>query len=650
VTEAAPFPELEARVESTRDPRTTPRERVDALVALAWHLRLLDPGRAHELAAEARELARTHGYVLGRARAARTMAMSIRDEEQLRNMFALAHEAKTLFDECGDDGGRAASRDFLSSLYEHVGDLSTGLDLALDALSIARHVRDPTRIGYALASVGGILAASGQTDVAIERLKEGLALFEAQGDDLGINSLCSRLARVTARTGQHDEALDYAGRCRAIAEQTNDDWGVASALIVMATVRRDQGRLEEAERLYREALSSLRTEPARWFLGIEAQLPLAEMLLARGARDAARRELESALDQVRGNDLAIVMETTAREALADLDEKEGRFESAVEHLRAAQALRDRIAKSDARNKLAQVELRAEMDAAKKDAEIHRLRYVELHTMQSKLVESERMAMLGKLAAGTAHELNSPLGVLRSNIGLTRSIVDRLVALIADRPDLGAPVARLGEALSASRDPTDRALDRIAEISKSFLRFSQLDQADRRLYDVREGLKSALSILGPTVPGGVKIERHLAPVPVIDAWPRELNHAFMTVLQNAVQAIEGEGTVVVETESADRQVVVRIRDDGRGMDAERVAALFDVSWSEDGARTKMRLGLSAAYATMQKHEGTIDVESSPGHGTTVTFRIPVGPSGRRHPATGKDSSRFAPLERPAGETS
>jgi signal transduction histidine kinase len=633
VAEAVSTAQLEARAESTRDPRAAPQERVDALVALAWHLRLLDPGRAHELAAEARELAKTHDYPLGQARAARTMAMSIRSEDQLRNMFALAHEAKTLFDACGDDVGRAASRDFLSSIYEHVGDLSTALDLALDALSIARRVRDPTRIGYALASVGGILAASGQEEVAIQRLEEGLALFEVQGDELGINSLCSRLARVTARTGRPEEALGYAERCRVYAQETGDDWGVATALVVMATVRREQGRIDEAERLYRQALGSLRTEPARWFVGVDAQLPLAEMLLERGEREAGRRELENALDAVRGNDLAIVMETAAREALADLDEREGRFESAVAHLRAAKTLRDRIAQSDARNKLAQVELRAEMDAAKKDAEIHRLRYVELHAMQSKLVESERMAMLGKLAAGTAHELNSPLGVLRSNLTLTRSVVDRIVALIGDHPELGEKLSRLRTALAASPEPMERALARIAEISQSFLRFSQLDQADRRVYDVRDGLESALSIMAPTIRPGVNIERRLAEVPAVDAWPRELNHAFMTVLQNAVQAIEGEGTVTVETESADRHVVVRIRDSGRGMNADQLAGLFDVSWAEDGVRTKMRLGLSAAYATMQKHGGTIHVDSHPGRGTTVTFRIPVRASGCRQPAPG-----------------
>lgn len=620
--EGAPIAELEARVEATRAPETEPRDRVDALVALAWHLRLNDAGRAHELAGEARELARTHGYALGQARAARTMAMSIRDREQLRQMAALAHEAKDLFDEAGDDAGRAGARDFLSSLCEHVGDLATGLDYALDALSIARRLNDPTRIGYALSSVGGTLAASGQLEVAIDRLKEALAIFEDLDDDLGTNSLCSRLARVCSRAGRHEEALTYAERCRELSSTRHDEWGVATALIVMAELRLSADQATDAERLYREALHALHTEPSRWFVGVEAQVPLGRLLMNRGELAEARHLLEDALERVRGHSMTVMMEAAAHEALAELDERESRFESAIHHLRAVQNLRTRIAESDARNKLAQVEVRAEMEAAKKDAEIHRLRYVELRAMQSKLVESERMAMLGKLAAGTAHELNSPLGVLHSNAELTHSAVDRLVAITLEHPELGKRAARLEAALASCRTTTKQALDRIADIAQSFLRFSQLDQADRRAFDVREGLTSALSVMAPLIPAGVTVERQLEDVPTIEAWPRELNHAFLTVLRNAVQAIDGEGTVMVETRRDGDGLEVRVRDSGRGMSAEEVASLFDVSWAADGARTKMRLGLSAAYTTMQKHGGNIEVDSAPGRGTTFTFRFPA----------------------------
>jgi two-component system NtrC family sensor kinase len=140
--------------------------------------------------------------------------------------------------------------------------------------------------------------------------------------------------------------------------------------------------------------------------------------------------------------------------------------------------------------------------------------------------------------------------------------------------------------------------------------------------VREGVESALALLEPTLGDEITLERRFDVVPSIEGWPRELNHAFLTVLQNAVQAIDGAGVVTVETSSTPDHVLVRVRDTGHGMSEEQAANLFDVTWSEEGTRTRMRLGLSAAYTTTQKHGGTMEVQSVAGEGTTVSFRFPI----------------------------
>jgi len=171
-----PIPELEARLAATSVSPVDPVKRIDALTALAWGLRGSDASRAHALATEARELAIEHDHKLGQARAARTLAMTLRDPEGLRTILDLGEEARRLFDEVNDGPGRAASRDFLASIHEYTGDLAGGLALALDALSIAREIDDPIRQGYALSNVGGILAASGEGDAAVERLNEALQL------------------------------------------------------------------------------------------------------------------------------------------------------------------------------------------------------------------------------------------------------------------------------------------------------------------------------------------------------------------------------------------------------------------------------------------------------------------------------------------
>ena len=616
------IPELEERLASASVPPVDPVKRIDALTELAWELRSGDASRAHALATEAREQAKEHGYSLGQARAARTMAMTFRDAEGLQAMFHLAEEAKRLFDEAGDGPGRAASRDFLASIYEHIGDLSGGMELALDALNIAREIEDPIRQGYALSNVGGILAASGEMDAAVERLKEALQLFESAQASEGVRTIWLRLAKVLKDAGRRDEALAYAAMCRRVAEETQDEFLHCTSLTVMAQIKEDQGNPTEAERLYRAALDSLQTELSKKVVGAETQVALGRLLIKRGALAEAQLELDDALSWIEDISLSIVGQAAVHEALAELCEHQGKLATTIEHLRKAQSMREQIAKRDARNKLAQVEARASVAAAKKDAEIYKLRYVELHRMQSKLVEAEKMALLGKLAAGTAHELNTPLGALRCNIRLSATATTRLVSLVRDEEELGAQATKLASVLESCRDTSDEAMERIAAVAQSFQRFTQLDQAELRSLDVREGVDSALALLEPTVSDEITIERRFEEVPVIVGWPRDLNHAFMTVLQNAVQAIHGAGVVRAETSATDEHVFVRIRDTGRGMSEEKAARLFDVAWSDDGPRTEMRLGLSAAYTTMQKHGGTIEVQSDPGLGTTVTFRFPI----------------------------
>jgi signal transduction histidine kinase len=140
--------------------------------------------------------------------------------------------------------------------------------------------------------------------------------------------------------------------------------------------------------------------------------------------------------------------------------------------------------------------------------------------------------------------------------------------------------------------------------------------------VVDGLQSAIEMLRSNLPEGVKLESRFQPVPEIEGWPGQLNQAFLTVLLNATQAIAGPGLVTVETEADRNTMMVRVRDTGRGMSEEERAHRFDVGWSADGKRTKMRLGLVAAHATVQRHGGRIEVASAPGQGTTLVVSLPA----------------------------
>lgn len=613
---------LEASVEATRE---GPAEaHIDALNALAWEIRSVDVARAHAMANDAREQAIERGYALGRARAARTLAMTVRDDAGIMRIFDLAEEARVYFDEAGDDYGRAAARDFLATLHEYTGDHGGALPLALEALSIARRIEDPVRQGFALSNVGGILAASGELDEAIERLEEAFALFQAEDHGEGTRTIATRLSRALRDAGRIDEAWRYAQLCFQTAPNDYDGFAKAQAEMLVAELEVARGQPADAEARYRSALARLRDTPARMVVGTEISVALAQLLLDRGVAGEAVDLVSDALSRIEGKDVTIVLEAQAHEVLATAQEQQGNLHQAITHLRQAKTLRERIAQRDARNKVKQVEARAKMEAAQKDAEIHKLRYVELHSMQSKLLEAEKMALLGRLAGGTAHELNTPLGVLQSNADVVGRATERLVGLVDDGGPANAKAARLAKTIDACKQTSDTAIARIGEITKSFLRFTQLDQAERGTFDVREGLDSALELLGPSIPKRVRVVREYEDVPRIEGWPRDLNHAFMTVLQNAVQAIDGEGYVRVRTCLEGDRLIVTVEDDGRGMSEAQARGLFDVGWSEQGRRSKMRLGLAAAFATTQRHDGALSARSELGVGTTIRFELPVRP--------------------------
>ncbi|MEO1227795.1 MAG: tetratricopeptide repeat protein [Myxococcota bacterium] len=611
--------ELEARLEAAG----TPDARVYAQIDLAWSLRSVDSDRSHELAREARALARDLGDKLAEARAVRILSMTFPRMEDAQQVFEIAEEAMRLFDEVGDPEGRAGARDFLSSIHEFVGDYARGLELALDALAIAQEIDHPVRQGYALSSIGGILAASGEPDEAVARLREALELFSSVDDAQGIGTICSRLARVLADYDRDDEAEAFAERCLEMAESHGNDFLRATALRVRARLAEKQGELEEADRIYQAAFESFQQPLAQSIVGSEFQGLRAGVLVRLGRSEEAEQLLRRTLELVGAGDVSIVTEVAIHERLAEIREAAGDAPDALHHLRQAFDLKAKIDARDKKNRRSQIAVRTAMATAQKDAEIHRLRYVELREMQAKLIESEKMASVGKLAAGTAHELNTPVGVLRSNHQLVERASQRLLGEIEGRDDLSPSVQRLAGALDACRATSQTALDRIAAIADSYRRFAELDAAERQRFDVRDGLESALLLLEPNLPEAVHLERRLDPVPALEGWPRPLNHAFMTVLQNAVEALDGPGEIRVETLPVGQgEIHVSIADSGRGMGPEQVADLFEVGFGSQGPRTKIRLGLVAAQAAVERHGGRIEVESQPGKGTRFTFRLPT----------------------------
>lgn len=248
---------------------------------------------------------------------------------------------------------------------------------------------------------------------------------------------------------------------------------------------------------------------------------------------------------------------------------------------------------------------------------------ELRDKQTQLVQSEKMAALGNLVAGIAHEINTPLGALKSNIDLFARSVRRLQEHCGGDSSDSEAFTELVERMAKLNVINETATERIVNIVTSLRRFARLDMAEMDRVDLHEGLDSTLTLIHHELKDCIEIIRDYGSIPKVDCYPNQLNQVFMNLLVNAAHAIEGKGKITVKTYSKENQVVVEIIDTGRGIPKENIGRIFDPGFTTKGSGVGTGLGLSIVHQIIESHRGTIEVESEVGKGTTFRIRLPLG---------------------------
>lgn len=263
---------------------------------------------------------------------------------------------------------------------------------------------------------------------------------------------------------------------------------------------------------------------------------------------------------------------------------------------------------------------------------------ELERMQAQMVHSEKMASLGQLAAGVAHELNNPAGFIYGNMELLRDCAADLRRLLdfyetakLDDESVERALALKEEIhyeetladLSSMIDDCHEGAARIRDVVQNLRIFSRLDEAEFKKVDIHEGLESTVRLLSRYYGAGrVALERDFGELPVVDCYAGQLNQVWMNLLVNAAQAVGGEGRVRVETRREGERVTVRVSDDGCGIKPENLKKIFDPFFTTKPVGEGTGLGLSVTYSIVERHGGTISVESRLGEGTTFTVALPV----------------------------
>jgi signal transduction histidine kinase len=253
---------------------------------------------------------------------------------------------------------------------------------------------------------------------------------------------------------------------------------------------------------------------------------------------------------------------------------------------------------------------------------------ELRQTQVRLAQSERMASLGQLVAGVAHEMNNPVGAVRSIAGSLTSAVARLKQQRSDGTVDVQQMDRLFEVVDDAGRVIDEGTRKITRVVDDLKSFARLDAADLQRTDINKELEDTVALLEPVLKPSVKVRKDLGEVPDVLCYPAELNQVMLNLLVNANEAIGDGGVIVVGTRSRKQIVRITVKDTGKGISPDYLEKVFEPGFTTKGRGVGTGLGLAICYQIVRDHDGEIRVASEEGSGTTFTIELPVAGPGRR----------------------
>lgn len=539
-------------------------------------------------------------------------------------------------------------------------------------------------IGNSYASVGGMYYQLREYDSALMYYRKGFSLRSAANDTMSIALSMKGLGRLYRTIAVYDSAQYYLTQSLDLFKYAGSITHVFDNQKELGLLYRAQGRYEQAELSF---LEGLETAQAVGSAGRAADmcLEIGKLYLETKEVGKARENFiksQQIFEDTR--DLEGLQEVHV--LLADLAREEGNMEAAFGYLELAASYKDTFYTSNSNRRLAELRTRFETEQTATELEnlrqqelfrtrernvlfygvitlilllaalfyaiIQRVRafrnllaekhktdallkekeelFENLKNTQAQLVQSEKMASLGQLTAGIAHEINNPINFIASSCYALESDVEELTPYLdpeaenpltineENKPELGFLIKEIHQLINSVK----RGVSRTQAIVSNLSVFSRKSDGKFELTNLHEGLDSAVAILSSKINDKIELKKNYGKIPMVECQFLRINQVFLNLINNAIDAMKDGGVLTISTSQLADQVLIKIQDTGVGIHQDQLKRIFEPFYTTKEIGKGTGLGLSISYGIIQNHNGRIAVQSELGQGSEFTIYLPI----------------------------